>query len=89
MVYLVTYDLNKSDKRYQDLYKILEQYDYIRDNGLDSVWFISTQDTSYQISQKVLTALDNNDRLFITKVNKDQYGGWLEQKIWDWIKSRL
>lgn len=89
MVYLITYDLNKPDKRYQDLYNILEQYDYIRDNGLDSVWFISTIDTPDQISQKILTALDNNDRLFITKLYRANYQGWMDKEIWDWINSRL
>jgi hypothetical protein len=46
-VYLVTWDLNKEKPNYaqarQNLITHLERYQNIRDPGLDSVWFLSTE----------------------------------------------
>ena len=89
MVYLITYDLNKSGQRYQDLYDLLETYDYIRDSGLDSVWFISTSKSAKQLSDHIQTIMDKNDRLIVTKLIKNEYQGWLDEDIWKWIDARI
>ena len=89
MVYLVTYDLNKEGQRYKDLYELLKKLTYIRDQGLDSVWFISSNLSVQQLTDHIRTVLDNNDRLFVAKLNLHEYNGWMHEDIWEWIRTRL
>lgn len=89
MVYLVTYDLNKPGKDYSTLYTALRQYDYIRDNGLDSVWFVSTNWTANQIYEHLRVHLDRTDRIIITQMRGGEHQGWMHQNIWAWINARL
>ncbi len=89
MVYLITYDLNKTGKDYNSLYSALRRYDFIRDNGLDSVWFVSTTWTSGQIYENLRVHLDINDRIFITQIVNGAHQGWMHRDIWTWINVRL
>ena len=89
MVYLVTYDLNTPGKNYERLWDALKGYDYIRDTGLDSVWFVSTSRTAEQISNDLRAHIDASDRLFIVRVFQGMYDGWLYKDIWPWIVARL
>ena len=89
MVYLITYDLNKPGKDYNGLYFALKQYDYIRDVGLDSVWFVSTTWTAGQIYDHLRVHLDVNDRVIITQVFVGCHQGWMHRDIWSWINARI
>jgi hypothetical protein len=88
MVYLVTYDLNAPGKNYDNLWTALKQYDYIRDTGLDSVWFLSTSSTTEQVSNHLLAHIDTTDRLIVTKLQQGSYQGWLHKDVWSWINAR-
>lgn len=89
MVYLVTYDLNKVGKNYNNLYLALKQYNFIRDPGLDSVWFVYTSWTAAQIYEHLRHHLDVNDRIFITAVVKNNNFGWMHKDVWAWINPKL
>lgn len=89
MVYVVTYDLNKNGQKYEELYALLKTYDYIRDSGLDSVWFISTAKSAIQLSDHIRMVMDDNDRLIVTKMNRFEYNGWMDEDIWKWIDARI
>ncbi len=92
-VYLVTWDLNKQkpnyDKARQNLIDHLSRYEHIKDQGLDSVWFINSNSTPDQIDADIRTRMDTNDRLFVTRLVKGGHQGWLGKNIWDWINARL
>lgn len=66
-VYLVTWELNKERPNYaqarQALITQLEKFNYTKDPGLDSLWFVSTDWTAQQVSDYVQPSLDKNDRL--------------------------
>ncbi len=89
MVYLVTYDLNKPGKDYSTLYAAIRRYDFIRDNGLDSVWFVSTSWTAAQIYEHLRLYLDVGDRILITQMTSGTHQGWMHKDIWNWINARL
>lgn len=91
MVYLITYDLNKPGKEYRNLYSALRQFDYIRDNGLDSVWFISTSWSASQVYNFLHSYIDSSDRIFVTKLHRGEgeHEGWLHKDMWKWINARL
>jgi hypothetical protein len=92
-VYIVTWNLNKERSNYdqarKDFLKQLDTYENIADPGLESVRFLSTQHSADQISGVLRQKLDNNDRLFVSKVRTGEHQGWLAQNVWDWINKRL
>lgn len=89
MVYLITYDLNKPGKDYTSLYSALKQYVYIRDNGLDSVWFVSTTWRAVDIYNHLRIHLDDTDRIFITQIRRGENHGWMDLTIWNWINEKV
>lgn len=92
-VYLLTWDINRAKPNYsaarQKLIDHLNRYDHIKDGGLDSVWFISTQKTADALEADIRAQLDANDRVMVTKLVSGQHQGWLSQDVWDWINARL
>jgi hypothetical protein len=91
-VYVVTWDLNKEKPNYAAartaFVKQLEAYENTKDSGLDSVRFISTLDTVDEIDEYLRGKLDNNDRLFISRVRRGERNGWLNKAVWEWIRAR-
>lgn len=92
-VYLVTWDLNKEKSGYANartqLLSRLDKYESIKDSSLDSVRFVSTSWNVQQVVNDLLQYIDKNDSLFITKLEVDNYTGWLNKNTWDWIRVRL
>lgn len=93
-VFVVTWNLNKERSNYNQareaFIKHLESaYENTKDPGLESVRFLSSSNTADQISDYLKQKLDNNDRLFVSKVNSGQNQGWLSKSVWDWINDRL
>jgi hypothetical protein len=92
-VYLVTWNLNNEKPNYADARKVflskLEEYDNIKDSGLDSVRFISTNQSAQQISDNLRQAMDDDDRIFVTKLNVGGHQGWLDISVWKWIETHI
>lgn len=86
-VYQVSYDLNKSNKNYNGLYEELKKTSWA--HILDSTWLISTSEDATQLRDRLKTQIDSNDTLFVSRVYKDQYDGWLAQMFWDWLAQEL
>lgn len=87
-VYSVSYDLNNPGQKYEKIHEVLKSF-----NGyyhiMDSTWLISTSFSAAQVCDKLTPYLDSNDKMFISKVNANEYQGWLENDVWDWIRKHL
>ncbi|WP_295943407.1 hypothetical protein [uncultured Xanthomonas sp.] len=92
-VYVVTWNLNKERSNYdaarRQFIQHLERYPNKQDVGLESVRWVQSTGTAQQLSDDLRQKLDNNDRLFVSKLSADQYAGWLAKDVWEWINSRL
>ena len=86
MVYLITYDLNKTGQNYTDLYEVIKTLGPWA-HYLDSTWFVDTSYSSEQIRDKLLEVIDSNDSLFITKISS--YSGWLHKDAWPWLSEHV
>ena len=90
-VYLVTWNLNKERRNYDDARKAflgkLDAYVGIKD-ALESTRFIHTNATADEVTDDLRSEMDSDDRLFVCKVNPGQRQGWLSQAVWDWINAR-
>jgi CRISPR-associated endonuclease Cas2 len=84
-VYLVTYDLNKADKDYEDLIDAIKAYgSYCKLQR--SVWFIDSNDSASQIRDDLKQHIDKNDDLFVGEMRK-HWAGANKMKCVDWLKG--
>lgn len=92
-VYVVTWNINRNKSNYNAIreafLKLVSTYQSKADSGLETIRFISTTESADTISAKLRKALDDNDRLLVSRMNSGQHQGWLDQETWDWINARL
>ena len=81
--YLVTYDLNKSDKNYQGVISAIEKYNFLK--IMYSAYIIKTSDSADAIFSKIKPYIDSNDRLLVVEINTLNEQGWLAEDAWKWI----
>lgn len=88
MIYLVTYDLNKPQQEYEELYEELKHigawWHY-----LDSTWLIVTSESLKELSQRIRDKIDTNDHLLVFDITDKDYYGWLPKDAWKWIKEHI
>ncbi len=83
---MISYDLNKKDKNYEELYGAIKSYETWW-HQLTSSWLIDTQEDAAAIFNKLKPHIDTDDTLLVIRVTKD-YNGWLTDKAWEWIRNR-
>jgi len=94
-VFLVTWDLNRHsrpagyEQARQNLITHLQRYPHIKDQGLDSVWFLQSDSSADTVSADIRTKMNDSDRLVVTKLVSGQHQGWLDADVWAWINARL
>lgn len=88
MLYLVTYDLNKSGQDYKALHEAIKSlgnwWHY-----LDSTWLVKSRLTVQQVTDHLTPRIDDNDRLLVLDVTGVGYNGWLTQDAWKWIGENI
>ncbi|EVT71434.1 hypothetical protein X548_02900 [Stenotrophomonas maltophilia 5BA-I-2] len=92
-IYVVTWNLNKERSNYdaarRQFIQHLERYPNAQDGGLESVRWVQSSGTAQQLSDDLRQKLDNNDRLFVSKLTAGEFGGWLNKDVGSWINARL
>ncbi|EBA11725.1 hypothetical protein [Roseobacter sp. CCS2] len=92
-VYLVAWNINKEGTKYNTaraaLIKQIETYTNTHDPGLESVRFVSTTSSASAVSDKLRKVLDDDDRIFVTKLVAGGHAGWLQKSVWSWINARI
>lgn len=86
-IYVVTYDLNKSGQKYQEL---LEK---IKENSMwarlsESSYAVGTEKTPQQLFDHLQTSLDSNDHLYIITIAKPYIGVGTEE-VTKWLENNL
>ena len=88
MVYLISYDLNKSGQNYDKLYDAIKKCSASWWHYLDSTWLIDTSHSALEIRETIRKCVDANDSFIVIEVTRN-YGGLLPEKAWDWIYKHL
>lgn len=85
-MFLITYDLNNPDQKYNSLYKVIQSAtDHFQ--ILDSTWLIITLLTTEQWYEKIKSIVDDNDNFFVTDVTNQPRSGWLSIPALEWINK--
>ena len=61
---IITYDLRAPGRKYDDLYVAIKSYENYA-KITESTWIIKTEQTCVQVRDKLKTAIDLNDALFV------------------------
>jgi CRISPR-associated endonuclease Cas2 len=83
---LVTYDLNKPGKDYNDVLKTIKSYSWARLS--ESSYAIKTEQTPQQVFDKLKPYLDQNDNLYIINLKKP-YAGYGPKEVNEWLDNGL
>ena len=83
--YCISYDLNENHKDYDGLISAIKDYNYIK--ALYSTWFVKSNNTAQDIYNHLKPYIDNDDRLFVIKVDPSDKQGWMSKDIWAWLNS--
>ena len=85
---LITYNLNKGDDNYEELFKAIRALgDTWHDaRALDSVWFLKTDLTPNAVHQRLRPAFDKNDNWFIVDITGAALQGWTPEGLGVWLK---
>ncbi len=86
--YLVSYDLRKPGRNYDELYDELKSFANWA-HPLESLWVVVSEQSSTQIRDRLWRWLDENDGLLVVKSSNS--GAWigLSQKVSEWLKEHL
>ncbi|MCA2391217.1 CRISPR-associated protein Cas2 [Lactococcus sp. NH2-7C] len=84
---IISYDLNNSGKNYDGLIQKIKSYpNWGKIN--ESVWHINTDDSCKQVRDNLLSAIDNDDSLFVGGLTGE--GAWHNVKCGDdYLKKSL
>ncbi len=86
MVFIVSYDLKKPDRNYEDLVKGLKSFGtWWHQTG--SVWVIVTTKTTTEVRDYLRQFLDPNDRLFVAELEKNWAAVGFNNEEYQWIKN--
>lgn len=89
MVYLITYDLNKTDKDYGGVFKAIKDASTgVWCHYWDSSWLIKSSLSVNDVFEKIKPHLDSNDRCLVIEV-KNNKQGWLTKEQWDYINNSI
>lgn len=87
-LYSITYDLSNPGRDYETLANGIKKYGYWW-HQTGSVWIIAANGTTTaQIRDYLKQFMDQNDKLFIAKLNGEWAAFGFTQEEYDWIKSK-
>lgn len=90
MVYIISYDLNKSEKNYSGVSEAIKS----ASNGvwchfLDSTWVIKSNYLSANdIFDLIKPNLDSDDRCIVVEL-KNNYQGWFTKEQWEYLNNSV
>lgn len=90
MVHLISYDLDQHARpaQYAEIKRLIEQHAVSWAKPLYSQWLVETQESVDTWQQRLLQAMDQDDRLLVVQVRRP-YQGWLAEEIWNWLNPKV
>lgn len=84
-VYCVTYDLNSPGQKYEQVNKLLSEYNSVK--VMRTFWLIDTTQTADQIRQNIGRVVDQNDVVFVSQLSHQWASRHIPNAAVDWLKS--
>ena len=88
MVYIVSYDLQEPEKKYEELLaKIKEASAWAKLGG--SAYLIVSDKTPVELRNEYRNVLDDNDKIYVGTVNPPAAGYGMPKDVSDWILKNV
>ena len=90
----IIYDLRQPGRKYDELYDSIKN---IAGEGnwqhpMESFWVMAISDYSYKSAENIYDSLrqciDDNDSLFISRIDNTERQGWMPKSFWNWLKEK-
>ncbi len=84
---LISYDLHKPVKDYEELYRYLKGFG-TRAKPLESLWMVKTSKSHIAIRDEIVAHIDKDDSIIVIDVSGDAMA-WrgLGDKVSEWLKN--
>ena len=87
MVCMITYDLNATGQRYEEVIQAIKKCSTGKwCSYWKSSYLIQTAKSPQAITDMITPFLDGNDRLFVVEVKRN-FQGWLSPKQWSYVHN--
>ena len=93
-LYTITYDLRQPGRKYNELYEAIKN---VAGEGnwqhpMESIWVVAVSSYSItnaeRIYDNIRQYIDENDSIFVTKIDQLDRQGWMPKTFWEWIKKK-
>lgn len=87
-IYCVTYDLKAPGRNYDQVFSYLKQFTHCK--YLESFWLIDTTLTTVQVRDGIKSRVDENDVIFVARLQRDwgafnySCAAWLNDASRNW-----
>lgn len=88
MVYIITYDLNKTGQDYDALYKKIISLGQIC-HALQNLWLLDTNYNIDTVRDSLRSVIDQNDYVFIAQLFRGSYSAYMSTEAIDWLNRRF
>lgn len=92
--YAITYNLRQPGRKYDELYEGIKKLagDSNWQHPMESFWVMAISDYSNRDIEAMYKTLrqyiDDNDSLFITRIDCMEHQGWMPKSFWNWFKEK-
>lgn len=92
--FAIIYDLRQPGRNYNDLYDAIKELagDGNWQHPMESFWTVSVSEFSQKNAESMYEFLrrhiDDNDSLFISRIDNAEHQGWMPKNYWNWFKEK-
>lgn len=92
--FAIIYDLRQPERNYNELYDAIKELagEGNWQHPMESFWVVSISDYSYKNAESIYETLrlqvDDNDSLFISRIDNVEHQGWMPKNFWNWFKEK-
>ncbi len=86
---MISYDLKRPGQDYTTLIKEIKSLGSSWCHALQSTWLVDTLKSAEQVRAALKGHMDTNDLILVVDITRDDYSGYLDQEIVDWLRTHM
>ena len=93
-LFAISYDLRQPSRKYNELYDAIKQLAGVGNwqHPMESLWVVVVSDYSPRdansIYGEIRKYIDENDSLFVVRLDLNERQGWMPKSFWTWLKEK-
>jgi hypothetical protein len=93
-LFAITYDLRQPGRKYNELYDAIKTLagEGNWQHPMESFWVVAISNYSYRdansIYEEFRKYIDENDSLFVVRIDQSERQGWMPKNFWTWMKEK-